>query len=751
MRFLALLALLFALCIQNINAQITMPADSVQTEFFYTQWRNYASQDAQIPISFTNAKGNECSFDAFGYNKQPQFLCTCNNLYAARTISTQNLWPGASLGLNLSGAGINKLGIWDGGAVRATHKELLGRVVVVDSPSAISSHSTLVAGNMIASGLLPDVKGMSFQAQLRSWNFSNDNAEIISAAPSLLVSNHSYATTTAWQLIGGNWYWYGDSALNNMRDWKFGYYDNRSRIWDSVAFQNPLYLIVKAAGNDKGSSVPPNTTHYYWNGTAWALSNTTRDTVGPYDCISTFGNAKNILTVGAITALPNGYNGINPISLLSFSSWGPTDDGRIKPDLVAASGSIYSTSSGHDSDYAFLGGTSISAPNVTGSLLLLQQYHNQLKGRYMRSASLKGLAIHTAYRCKPFPGPDYECGWGLPNITKAATFLHDSIYNSLIEEDLTNGDTLEHDIYFVAGDTLRVTLAYTDPKGITSAPAYNDQSLKLVNDLDLRLLDLNGNILVSPFVLNPANPAQIASTGDNFRDNVEQLYSTNLATGRYRIRVSHKNNLQSSLPQKLSLLISGAPLYTPSLPVLWLKLSGEQIDWKRVELKFSCVQEINSKQFIIEYSTDGNEFLECGSILSKNSNSYKISPYSFVHSFGNSLPPVVYYRIKQVDFNGSFSYSKTITVTNKSSWRVLGLYPNPFSEECILDLFCSQNIKLNLQIFDLTGQIRLDETHEINSSKAIKIKGNGLAPGVYILRLSEIGTDNYYMLKILKI
>ncbi|MBP7511851.1 MAG: T9SS type A sorting domain-containing protein, partial [Bacteroidia bacterium] len=93
----------------------------------------------------------------------------------------------------------------------------------------------------------------------------------------------------------------------------------------------------------------------------------------------------------------------------------------------------------------------------------------------------------------------------------------------------------------------------------------------------------------------------------------------------------------------------------------------------------------------------------------------------------------------------------TITVTNKSSWRVLGLYPNPFSEECILDLFCSQNTKLNLQIFDLTGQIRLEETHEINSSKSIKIKGNGLAPGVYILRLSEIGTDNYYMLKILKI
>jgi subtilisin family serine protease len=739
---------------QNIHAQKSLQADSVQTEIFTKQWSNYTLQNPQIPSKFISNKGNECAFDGYGYNNQPQFLCTCNNLFAARTLGTQHLWAGASLGLNLSGAGINKLGIWDGGAVRTSHKELLGRVVVLDSPSTISSHSTLVAGNMMATGIIPDVRGMSYQTQLKSWNFSNDNAEIIAAAPNLLLSNHSYASTTAWQFINGNWYWYGDSALNQMRDWKYGYYDNRSRIWDSVAFQNPYYLMVKAAGNDRGSSVPPNTLHYYWNGSAWALTTTTRDTVGPYDCISTFGNAKNILTVGAVGALPNGFTSSSAINLLSFSSWGPTDDGRIKPDLVAASGSIYSTSSSHDSDYAFLGGTSMSAPNVTGSLLLLQQYHQQLKGRYMLSSSLKALAIHTATRCKPLPGPDYECGWGLPNIAKAAICLRDSVYNTLIEAQLNNADTFVQDIYYVAGDTLRVTLAYTDPKGVTAAPAYNDATLKLVNDIDLRLLNLNGNVLISPFVLNPANPAQAASTGDNFRDNVEQLYATNLPTGRYRLRLTHKGNLQANLPQKFSLILSGAPLYTPTLPVSWLSLSAKQIDWNLCEINFACAQEINNKEFKIECSGNGIDFFEVGSIPSKQSTSYVTTKYQFLHElFSKTINGTWFYRIKQIDVNNNFSYSNTISVTIYNGWMVAYVFPNPFTQDCFLTIYNDRNAKLLIELFSLTGQLKEEMRIDIlagNGVNKITLPTNNLLSGMYFLRVSEPNTSQYYFNKIIK-
>ncbi|MDZ4666633.1 MAG: S8 family peptidase [bacterium] len=737
----------------NLTAQrasFFYQANSVQTEIFYKQWQAYALQKPKIPLQFVTEKGSECAFDGFGFNGMPQFLCTCNNLDAAKTLGTEQLWSGGSLGLNLSGVGINKLGIWDGGTVRATHRELFGRVWVIDSTGAQSAHSTQVAGNMIAGGILANARGMSNQAQLRSWNFTNDNAEIIAAAPDLLLSNHSYASATAWQFIGNNWYWYGDSSLNTTRDWKFGYYDNRSRIWDSVLFQNPYYLIVKAAGNDRGSGVAANTTHYYWNGTAWALTNTTRDTVGPYDCISTFGNAKNILTIGAVNVIPNGFSGPASVSILSFSSWGPTDDGRIKPDLVGASGVIFTTTSTHDSAYANLGGTSMSAPNVTGSLLLLQQYYHQLKGKYMLGASLKALAIHTANRCKAGVGPDYECGWGLPNISKAALCLKDSVYNTLLETQINNLDSFGLDVYYTTGDTLRATLAYTDYAGITAAPAYNDTSLKLVNDLDMRLLNMSGNAVVFPFVLNPANPALPASTGDNKRDNVEQLYSTSLPTGRYKIVVKHKANLRLNLPQKFSLVVSGAPLYNPALPVTWLNLQGEQHAWNEVLINFACAQEINAKEFVVEYSTDAQNFVSVGTVASKSTNSFAVSRYAFIHQISLGTPVICYYRIKQIDLDGHFTYSQVIAVSVEIDWRINSITPNPFTANFNVSISASKSVQLYFELYNLLGQNKMSFTEGLNQDKIIPIDASTLESGVYILMISEIGSDRNYRKKLIK-
>lgn len=62
----------------------------------------------------------------------------------------------------------------------------------------------------------------------------------------------------------------------------------------------------------------------------------------------------------------------------SFSSWGPTDDGRIKPDIVADGVSVFSTTATHDSSYGYKSGTSMATPNAAGSLLLLQELSQQL-------------------------------------------------------------------------------------------------------------------------------------------------------------------------------------------------------------------------------------------------------------------------------------------------------------------------------------------------------------------------------------
>jgi hypothetical protein len=701
----------------------------------------------ETPQSFSTANGSECSFDSYGYRSIPNYLCTCNNLDAAKTLQTHQLWPGGALGLNLSGTGLNKLGIWDGGAARTSHRELLGRVQVMDSPTTLSGHTTAVLGNMIASGLNPNVRGMCYATQIKNWNFSNDNAEIIAAANDLLVSNHSYASTSAWTNIGGQWYWYGDSSLHLTKDWKFGYYDNRSRIWDSIMVAQPYYLMVKASGNDRGNGVAPGTPHFYWNGTAWAGSTTTRDTVGPYDCISTFGNAKNILCVGAVPVQPNGL--VGNINTFSYSSWGPTDDGRIKPDLVAPSGVILSVGSANDSAYAGLGGTSMSAPSVTASLLLLQQYHQQLKGVYMRNATLKALAIHSARRCKPnLPGPDYECGWGIPDMAKAASFLRDSIQHKVIEQLIHNNDSLVAFVYVNPWDTLRSTLVWTDPKGITGAPAFNDTVPKLVNDFDMRLYTQNDSLIGFPFILNPFNPAAAATTGDNYRDNVEQIMKTNLPSGWYKIKVKHKGNLQALQSQRVSLIVSGASTQT-ALPVYWLSLVANQLAANAVEVNWKTSQEINNDHFWIWYGTQAENMIRVVGKINAAGNTLGIRSYSFYHLRSEGFAGDNYYKIEQVDRDGTSSFSPIFQLQGENNYGIKSISPNPFHIEFKINYEGPPGVQLPLEIINIHG-IPVHEQFLDGSNSTATINAANLAEGIYFLRLT---VPNYgqFLIRIVKI
>ena len=279
-----------------------------------------------LGIKNVDENGKIIEFDGFGDNGFPEFKTTCSNIGLAATVNTNQVWPSGVLGLNLTANGSTKLGIWDGGKIRITHQEFVGRVTNMDSSSSFSAHSNNVAGLLMAGGITPSAKGLVYQSNLKAWNFTNDRAEMALAANGLLVSNHSYANSAAWIFSGGYQYWLGDTTLNATKDWKFGFYDSRTKEFDSISWANPNYLIVKAVGNDRGNSMPAGTPHWIWNGSAYVLSTANRDTVGPYDCIVTYGTAKNILTVGAVDILPNGFVSA-PVNTISFSSWGPTDDG----------------------------------------------------------------------------------------------------------------------------------------------------------------------------------------------------------------------------------------------------------------------------------------------------------------------------------------------------------------------------------------------------------------------------------------
>ena len=80
----------------------------------------------------------------------PVFYVTYN-VDAADTVSTDEVWPGGSAGLDLDGSGMT-LGEWDGGAVFSEHPDFIGRLTQVDGATLVSNHSTHVAGTLIGSG-----------------------------------------------------------------------------------------------------------------------------------------------------------------------------------------------------------------------------------------------------------------------------------------------------------------------------------------------------------------------------------------------------------------------------------------------------------------------------------------------------------------------------------------------------------------------------------------------------------------------
>ncbi|MGB3619595.1 MAG: S8 family serine peptidase [Catalinimonas sp.] len=516
----------------------------------------------------------------------PLYLAT-DNLGAAVTSGTHLVRPGGGYNLALTGAGV-AVAEWDGGNARNTHQEYGGRVIDGDEGD-VSRHATHVAGTIAAAGVVPEATGMAPGANLVVYDWFNDNFEMAAAAAEgLLLSNHSYGIVTGWRYNSEEtrYYWYGDPDISQTEDYGFGFYNTDAQVWDEIAHTFPNYLILKSAGNDRNDAGPgAGASHFVWAGGEWVSSTTTRDADGGpdgYDCISYAGTAKNILTVGAVRGILDGYDSPEDVRMSSFSGWGPTDDGRIKPDLVAKGVSVYSSVSSADNAYAFFNGTSMATPTVTGSLTLLQEHYANLNDSTPAPAALlKGLVLHTTDEAGPAPGPDYQNGWGLLNTARAAHLISEPRRgNVLTEEVLADGGVFETNVASDGTLPLRVTICWTDLPGTPAAPSLNPTDLMLVNDLDVRLVDALGDTS-QPYVLNPASPDLAATTGDNFRDNVEQIYLAAPAAGTYTVRVTHKGTLEGGV-QRFALIVSGLE-GTIAPPVIYCTSGAESDADSRID------------------------------------------------------------------------------------------------------------------------------------------------------------------------
>ncbi len=372
-------------------------------------------------------------------------------------------------------------------------------------------------------------RGMAPNATLLSYDWGNDTEEIAEAIEenNLLIFNHSYS-------------WYA----NNLSEYEFGKYTRFAYDLDKIANDAPYYLHVKAASNDRNDR-DPKRYNYLRN--------------GGYDILYREGVAKNILTVAAVEKVDN-YSSPSSVKMSSFSNWGPTDDGRIKPDISGNGVGVYSATDKGNNTYVFKSGTSMASPNVSGSLLLLQQYYKRLNGFYMHAATLKGLTLHTALEAGRNPGPDYEYGWGLLNAEKAAeTIKHNGELSLIKEVELDNNEVYSFKVRKNSiNEPLMVSISWNDEASSVNLfdNILDNRTPVLVNDLDVRVKD-SENKEYLPWKLDPEKPSAGATKGDNIVDNIERVEIEKGAEGEvYTVTVSHKGQLARNR-QAVSVVVTG--------------------------------------------------------------------------------------------------------------------------------------------------------------------------------------------------
>lgn len=301
-----------------------------------------------------------------------------------------------------------------------------------------------------------------------------------------------------------------------------------------------------------------------------------------YFTLSPEAAAKNVITVGAIVDGHGGQPGGDRMTALS--GWGPTLDGRIKPDLVAPGYDIKSTVPGGGYDRKT--GTSMATAAVSGIAALVKQaYKTTFAGKAPFPSTVKVAMICTAedltldsYANKDsakFIGPDYRYGWGKVNAEAAVN----KVQNKDLHQGKIDAGKTDFFWFFVppGGAPLNISLAWDDPQaaGATDTTPPNDKAgldpKALKHDLDLKLVG-PGGVPHHPWLLDPEKPALAAGKGADHRNNVEQVVVDQPAWGLWTATVTAAG-LPATLKQKYSICVPGPTLAFRS-ETLWFKLIG---------------------------------------------------------------------------------------------------------------------------------------------------------------------------------
>jgi len=435
--------------------------------------------------------------------------------------------------------------------IRAAHA--LGRAGDWSDPDG---HGTHVCGSVLGngSGAGGTFRGLAYEAEVIMQSVL-DSGGNLGGLPSDLNNLYRQVYTNGARVHSDSW----GVSVN-------GEYTSESRATDQFMWNNKDMLIVFAAGNEGVDG----------NG----------DGVIDLDSMSAPGTAKNVLTVGATenqrtsggystyrwgTAWPADYPS-NPIKddyisrpwdgvnqgLAAFSSRGPCDDGRVKPDVCAPGTDIISCRSRapgagtgwgvHNTLYVYMGGTSMATPLTAGAAALARQYLIERRGITNPSAAVvKATLVNGAKSLTPGqygtgvareipaqPRPNNVEGWGQVNV-EAALFPPAGCTSLFYDTyALTTGGTNTYLFTAPGTNKLCITLAWTDYQATLAA------GIKLMNDLDLVVVTPEGDVVYGN-----------RGAGPDRLNNVEGIDFRTAAAGVYTIRVTGHNVPQGPQPYAL--------------------------------------------------------------------------------------------------------------------------------------------------------------------------------------------------------
>ena len=191
-------------------------------------------------------------------------------------------------------------------------------------------------------------------------------------------------------------------------------------------------------------------------------------------------------------------------------------------------------------------------------------------------------------------------------------------------------------------------------------------------------------------------------------------------------------------------LVSSVPGFCTPLPIELLSFTGEAVEETNV-LNWTTTSEINNDYFIVEASVDAENFSSIGTIAGAG-NSNEVLNYQFIDN--NPKNKTMYYRLKQVDFDGKWENSEIVAI-ERVSLGTINIFPNPVNNMLHINFNNNDDTDYTIFVTNILGEV-ISETNTIGKSKLTLEIFNQLSGGVYFVKIMDESNNLVKTEKVIK-